>query len=99
LLLALLVPMFVALGIVPASANNGTVAVGQNCRTWHASVQLNHNVKPDRRVDVVTTIPGTTGITGGHYNTSFGEIWSAGGTAPAKGTVTLRIGACAPGSV
>jgi hypothetical protein len=91
LLFALLVPMFLALGIIPASANNGTVTVGQDCRTWHASVVLNHNVKPDRTVDVVTTIPGTTGITGGHYNTSFGEIWSAGGAAPAKGTVTLRI--------
>jgi hypothetical protein len=91
LLSALLVPMFVALGILPASANNGTVTVSQNCRTWHASVVLHHNVTHDRTVDVVTTIPGTKGITGGHYNTSFGQVWSASGPAPASGTVTLKI--------
>jgi hypothetical protein len=90
-LCALLVPMFVALGIAPVSANSGTIAVSQDCQTWHASVSLNHDVQPDRSVDVVTTIPGTTGITGGHYNTSSGEIWTAGGPAPTSGTVTLNI--------
>ena len=89
--LALLGPMFIALGMMPASANNGTVVATQNCQTWHVSVSLNHNVTPDRSVDVVTTIPGTTGISGGHYNTSDGEIWSAGGPAPSSGTVTLNI--------
>jgi hypothetical protein len=83
--------MFVALGMVPAFANNGTVTVGQNCQTWHATVVLNHNVRPDRSVYVVTTIPGTHGIRGRHYNTSFGRIWSASGPAPASGTVTLNI--------
>jgi hypothetical protein len=89
--LALLVPMFVALGMVPASANSGTVTVGQNCQTWHATVVLNHDVRPDRSVYVVTTIPGTHGIRGRHYNTSFGRIWSASGPAPTSGTVTLNI--------
>lgn len=91
LLLALLVPMFVALGVMPASANNGTVTVSQNCQTWHASVVLSHNVLPNRSVYVVTTIPGTSGISGHHYNTSFGQIWSASGPAPTSGTVTLNI--------
>jgi hypothetical protein len=90
-LCALLVPMFVALGIAPVSANSGTIDLSQDCQTWHASVSLNHDVQPDRSVDVITTIPGTTGITGGHYNTSSGEIWSAGGAAPTSGTVTLNI--------
>lgn len=40
-----------------------------------------------------TTIPGTVGITGGHYDTIFGEIWSASGPAPATGSVTLIISA------
>jgi hypothetical protein len=89
--LALLVPMSVALGMMPASANTGTVTVSQNCQTWHARVVLNHNVRSDRSVDVVTTIPGTHGISGGHYNTSFGQIWSASGPAPTSGTVTLNV--------
>jgi hypothetical protein len=90
-LLALLVPMFVALGMMPASANTGTVNLGQNCRTWYASVVLHHNVAPDRSVDVLTTIPGTTGFTGAHFDTSFGQIWSASGSAPTHGKVTLNI--------
>jgi hypothetical protein len=90
-LCALLVPMFVALGIAPVSANSGTIDLSQDCQTWHASVSLNHDVQPDRSVDVLTTIPGTTGFTGHHYNTTFGEIWSAGGPAPSAGTVTLNI--------
>jgi hypothetical protein len=90
-LCALLVPMFVALGIAPVSANSGTIDVSQDCQTWHVSVSLNHDVQPDRSVDVVTTIPGTTGFSGHHYNTTFGEIWSAGGPAPSAGTVTLNI--------
>jgi hypothetical protein len=88
---AVLGPLFVMLGAAPAWANSGAVVATQNCQTWHVSVSLNHDTTPDRSVDVVTTIPGTTGITGGHYNTSFGEIWSADGAAPTTGTVTLNI--------
>ncbi len=88
---ALLVPMFVALGMMPASANTGSVSVGQNCQRWHASVALDHNVTPDRTVSVVTTIPGTMGIRGRHYNTSFGPIWSVSGEAPTHGSVTLNV--------
>jgi hypothetical protein len=90
-LLALLVPLVVALGIMPASANSGTLTLDQNCQTWHARVVLNHDVRPDRMVNVVTTIPGTKGISRGHYNMSFGQIWSASGHAPTSGTVTLNI--------
>jgi LPXTG-motif cell wall-anchored protein len=84
-------PAYVALGSAPASANSGAVSATQNCQTWHVSVSLNHDTQPDRSVDVLTTIPGTTGISGGHYDTSFGEIWSAGGAAPTSGSVTLNI--------
>ncbi len=90
-LLALLVPVVVALGIMPASANSGTLTLGQNCKTWHARVVLNHDVRSDRLVNVVTTIPGTKGIGRRHYDMSFGPIWSASGRAPASGTVTLNI--------
>jgi hypothetical protein len=89
--LLLVGPIFVALGSAPASANSGAVSATQNCQTWHVSVSLNHDVQPDRSVDVLTTIPGTSGISGVHYDTSFGEIWSAGGAAPTSGTVTLNI--------
>jgi len=33
-------------------------------------------------VDVLTTIPGTSGISGGHYDSSKGLIWDAAGAAP-----------------
>src|SRR5437899_2918045 len=89
--LLLVGPIYVALGSAPASANSGAVSATQNCQTWHVSVSLNHDTQPDRSVDVLTTIPGTSGISGGHYDTSFGEIWSAGGAAPTSGTVTLNI--------
>ena len=88
---ALAVPLVVVLGMLPASANTGTVTVNQDCYTWHARVVLNHDVRPDRSVDVVTTIPGTTGIHGKHYNTTFGQIWAASGPAPATGKVTLNV--------
>ena len=90
-LLALLVPVVVALGIMPASANSGTLTLGENCKTWHARVVLNHDVRPDRLVNIVTTIPGTKGIGRRHYNMSFGQIWSASGPTPMSGTVTLNI--------
>ncbi len=73
------------------AANTGSVTASETCSTWNVSVTLNHNVTSDRTVVVVTTIPGTTGIAGNHYNTSFGQIWSATGPAPATGTVTLKI--------
>lgn len=76
---------------LPASANTGHVTASQNCTDWSASVTLNHNVTSDRTVNVITTIPGTTGVVGGHFNTSFGTIWSDSGSAPATGTVTLNI--------
>jgi hypothetical protein len=74
-----------------AAANTGNVAASETCSTWSVSVSLNHNVTSDRTVVVVTTIPGTVGIAGNHYNTTFGQIWSASGPAPASGTVTLKI--------
>ena len=73
------------------AANTGNVAASETCATWSVSVSLNHNVTSDRTVVVVTTIPGTVGIAGNHYNTTFGQIWSASGPAPAAGTVTLKI--------
>ncbi len=80
-----------AAGVVTALAHSGTVATSENCSTWTASVTLANNVTSDRFVDVLTTIPGTTGITNGHYDTSKGLIWSATGAAPASGKVTLNI--------
>ena len=73
------------------AANTGNVAASETCSTWSVSVSLNHNVTSDRTVVVVTTIPGTAGIAGNHYDTSFGQIWSVSGPAPATGTVTLEI--------
>jgi len=74
-----------------AAANTGNVAASETCSTWSVSVSLSHNVTSDRTVVVVTTIPGTVGIAGNHYNTTFGQIWSASGPSPASGTVTLKI--------
>jgi len=74
-----------------ASAHSGDVTAQQDCRTWSVHVSLNHNTTPDRTVEVVTTIPGTTGITDGHYDTDVGEIWSASGAATVQGSVTLNI--------
>jgi hypothetical protein len=88
---------------ITAFANTGAVATSENCSTWSASVSLANNVTTDKFVDVVTTIPGTTGITNRHYDTSYGLIWSDAGQAPATGTVTLNIynsnGEGAPGSL
>ena len=72
------------------AANTGSVSASETCSTWSVTVTLNHNVTSDRTVVVVTTIPGTTGIAGNHYNTSFGQIWSASGAAPATGTVDVE---------
>lgn len=74
-----------------AYANTGEVHTAQDCDTWSASVSLDHNTTADKTVDVVTTIPGTTGFTGHHYDTSFGTIWSETGSAPSAGSVTLNI--------
>jgi hypothetical protein len=80
-----------AASLVTAFAHSGTVLTSENCSTWSASVTLANNVTSDRFVDVVTTIPGTTGITNGHYDTSKGLIWDASGPSPAGGKVTLNI--------
>jgi hypothetical protein len=74
-----------------AAANTGNVVASETCSTWSVTVSLNHNVVPARTVVVVTTIPGTVGIAGNHYDTTFGQIWSASGPAPASGKVTLTI--------
>ncbi|MGD0834567.1 MAG: hypothetical protein ABSA40_09135 [Candidatus Dormibacteria bacterium] len=80
---------------VTVSAHSGTVTASENCSSWTAAVYLEDNVTSDRTVDVSTTIPGTTGITNGHWTTTGDsspvEIWSGSGGAPATGTVTLDI--------
>jgi LPXTG-motif cell wall-anchored protein len=80
---------------LPASANTGTVHTAQDCYTWSASVSLNPDVHSDHFVEVTTTIPGTTGIVDGHYNTIGNngpiQIWHVTGEAPSSGTVTLTI--------
>jgi hypothetical protein len=74
-----------------AFGHSGAVHLDENCNVWHARVELAHNVTPDRLVFVTTSIPGTTGILNGHYDTSKGLIWSATGPYPASGTVALVI--------
>jgi hypothetical protein len=74
-----------------AAAHSGSVVASETCSTWSVTVSLANNTTSDRTVVVTTTIPGTVGIAGNHYNTSFGQIWSASGAAPATGTVTLKI--------
>ena len=92
LILAALTSATLLLGLAGvAAANTGNVVASETCSTWSVTVSLNNNVTSDRTVVVVTTIPGTVGITGNHYNTTFGQIWSASGAAPASGTVTLKI--------
>lgn len=73
-----------------ASAHSGNINLSENCHTWSGTVTLSHNTTPDRLVEVTSTIPGTSGISG-HFDTSYGQIWSANGTAPVSGTVTLKI--------
>jgi hypothetical protein len=71
---------------VPAGANTGSVVASQTCLRWSASVSLDHNVTADRFVEVTSTIPGTTGIVDGHYNTTGNSgpvpVWHASGSAP-----------------
>lgn len=93
-LLSTLAPLAaLALTATPVLGHTGTITTSQDCESFHVSVSLDHNTTSDRSVMIETTIPGTTGIAapGNHYNTSFGEIWSASGPAPASGTVTLII--------
>lgn len=56
---------------------------------------MTNNVSIDRTVIVTTTIPGTTGIAGNHYNTTGAsgntEILTLSGPAPATGEVVLKI--------
>jgi LPXTG-motif cell wall-anchored protein len=79
----------------PAGANTGHVVTAQNCDTWSVSVTLDSNVTSDHFVEITTTIPGTTGMVDGHYNTighqGTTQIWSANGQAVTSGTVTLTI--------
>jgi hypothetical protein len=80
---------------VPALANTGNVVTNENCESWSVKVYLNDNVTLDKTVDVLSTIPGTIGINGAHYDTTKDTtpvlIWSKSGVAPASGTVTLDI--------
>lgn len=81
-----------AAGLVTAFAHSGTVSVAQDCSTWSASVSLAQNVTADRFVDVITTIPGTTGFVNQHFNPTYGVIWGPKtGAAVQSGTVTLKI--------
>ncbi|MGH2466959.1 MAG: hypothetical protein ACRDGL_04440, partial [Candidatus Limnocylindrales bacterium] len=76
---------------LPVAAHSGDVVATQGCDTWSVTVTLAHDVTTDRSVDVTATIPGTTGIVDGHYDSSFGQIWNQSGPAVASGTVTLTI--------
>jgi LPXTG-motif cell wall-anchored protein len=80
---------------VPAGANTGSVVTSQTCLRWSASVSLNNNVTAGHFVEVTSTIPGTTGIVDGHYDTTGNpgpvQIWHASGPAPSHGTVKLVI--------
>ena len=87
MLAAFAIPFTAAL----VSAHSGGIVVTQTCQSWSASVSLSYNVTSDRLVVVTTTIPGTIGIAGNHYNTSYGLIWDASGPATSSGTVTLII--------
>ena len=81
---------------LPAGANTGHVFASQSCHDgWTASVTLDNNVTSDHFVEVTSTIPGTTGIVDGHYDTTHNngtqQIWDASGPAVSSGTVTLTI--------
>src|SRR5579864_1768217 len=80
---------------LPAAANTGYVTTSQTCYVWTATVWLDTNVSSGHFVEVSSTIPGTTGIVDGHYDTTNNkgplQIWQAMGAAPSSGTVTLTI--------
>jgi LPXTG-motif cell wall-anchored protein len=93
-LVVLVVSATVVAFALPAAANTGYVTTSQTCYEWTATVTLDANVSFDHFVEVSSTIPGTTGIVDGHYNTKQSgpeQIWEASGAAPASGTVTLTI--------
>jgi len=93
-LLIVVVSATVVAFALPAGANTGYVTTSQTCYVWTATVTLNANVTADHFVEVSSTIPGTTGIVDGHYDTKGSgpqQIWQATGAAPASGTVTLTI--------
>lgn len=85
--------------VAPAQVqgHSGDVVVTQACAPvgWTAVVSLANNVTMDRTVKVTTTIPGQTGITNGHYDTTHNSgdlvIWSKSGTTVTSGSVTLTI--------
>lgn len=78
-----------------ATAHSGSVSASENCDSFVVHVYLHNNVTSDRTVNVTTTIPGTTGLTNQHYNTTGAsgdtEILTLTGPAPASGSVTLTI--------
>ena len=80
---------------LPAGANTGHAYASQDCDGWWAKVTLDNNVTSDHYVEVTTTIPGTSGIVDGNYDTTGNSgpkvIWSASGDEPTHGTVTLTI--------
>ena len=81
---------------LPAGANTGHVFATQTCHDgWSVQVTLDNNVTSDHYVEISTTIPGTTGMVDGHYNTTGNHstqlIWDASGPAPQSGKVTLTI--------
>jgi hypothetical protein len=56
---------------LPAGANTGHVTASQTCQGgWSVTVTLDNNTTPDHFVELTTTIPGTTGIVDGHYDTT-----------------------------
>ena len=78
-----------------ATANTGSIVASEDCQSFIVHVYLTNNVSIDRTVIVTTTIPGTTGIAGNHYNTTGAsgntEILTLSGPAPAAGEVELKI--------
>jgi LPXTG-motif cell wall-anchored protein len=83
--LAVLATATLAVGIGPAGAHRGDVQV--DC--YGGTVTLDHDTTPDRLVEVITTVPGTTGLSG-HFDESYGTIWSAT-WFDVPGSVTLNI--------
>ena len=76
-----------------ATANTGSIVASEDCRSFIVHVFLANNVEFDRTVIVETTILGTTGIAGNHYDTTDNpgdfEILTLSGPAPATGTVVV----------
>lgn len=91
-----------AAGLVTALANSGSVTGSQSCTGWSASVTLNGDVTSDKNIDVVSTIKdaggnlvGPASFTDHSYDTTNPSapktIWTASGTSPVSGTLSLEI--------